>query len=833
MNIDKDFRDYLTLVFFNDDSNMSDKKPTNVDASPSGLAGLSQEERAERIRAHNAQMEEQRRREEEDRQLQEELQRRRQRQQQEAQALAAQRAQADAEVNAAAAATRGAQGGAAGGAGGTTGTEDGAGTTSGGGGGQEPPQQPRYIPATFEEMVAFAAATKIDVSIILQLQHELEDVLSTQVRHQLLDELVAELRDKLGDFPSVNVAHDAMHGLRGHARDIATTSISNLEKILQQSKEKEAYNAYYSKQIKNYATTIPLYFARWNFLAQMEIGIAPRVTTQALQAKSIDAFIKAEINAFAVARSAWGLCRQHVNEWMATYGARLQAEKQLQDAADADLDKTGDWADDDLEPDSVKGRQDEMNLVSEDKQPVGTSTPLNPGTKPKKLSFEEEPLYFPFPPPTTSVPLEVFNMFAQLQKQVADLRQQQQQSFNTSAAPAGQTWIKELVDAVKGEEKSAAKLPFLQLKKFDGKIEDWPDFFDNFYSNVHSKKKMSLHDKWNYLKQQLVKDSDAEKAVAGFSDNSASYIPCLDFLKKRYGSKRLLFSTLLRNLLFKPQVRDMKQARGMLDFLHGSIRQMESHKIVFNDAASNLLLLSALESKIPEKLLQLWNLEVLERENKDPPPVAKDNESSSPLQLKITVQDFLTFCEGRLLVLEQAEVTYRHGQPNQPNKVQGGSNGVQQPQKRKQQQQQRPQQAGPAPQSAHILLASNPPASSNEKKDATGAAGNVAGGGTKKSNGGNRYKKKAPAYDYFPDGTCIWCGNNSPSHDFKKCKAGDAMSLRERWARLRRRQKTEMLCVTCFGRDHLESQCTKTCGVKGCDKRHHPYLHLQPPQMAA
>ena len=51
--------------------------------------------------------------------------------------------------------------------------------------------------------------------------------------------------------------------------------------------------------------------------------------------------------------------------------------------------------------------------------------------------------------------------------------------------------------------KKSVKVPKIQLKKFDGSIFKWNEFWDTFEPTIHSNKQPHNVDKFNYLKAQL------------------------------------------------------------------------------------------------------------------------------------------------------------------------------------------------------------------------------------------------------------------------------------------------------------------------------------------
>lgn len=78
-----------------------------------------------------------------------------------------------------------------------------------------------------------------------------------------------------------------------------------------------------------------------------------------------------------------------------------------------------------------------------------------------------------------------------------------------------------------------AKPPKLEVKKFNGKIEEWQEFWDGFESAIHRNEGLSKVDKFNYLRTLLT--GQAKSAIAGFSFTTANYESAVQLLKKRYG----------------------------------------------------------------------------------------------------------------------------------------------------------------------------------------------------------------------------------------------------------------------------------------------------------
>ena len=96
-----------------------------------------------------------------------------------------------------------------------------------------------------------------------------------------------------------------------------------------------------------------------------------------------------------------------------------------------------------------------------------------------------------------------------------------------------------------------AKLPKLEVKKFNGKLCEWQEFWDSFESAIHMNDGLSNVDKFSYLRSLLL--GSAKSAIGGFALTSANYESAIELLKKRCGKKvaiqRALISELLSELV--------------------------------------------------------------------------------------------------------------------------------------------------------------------------------------------------------------------------------------------------------------------------------------------
>ena len=95
-----------------------------------------------------------------------------------------------------------------------------------------------------------------------------------------------------------------------------------------------------------------------------------------------------------------------------------------------------------------------------------------------------------------------------------------------------------------------AKLPKLELPRFNGEITQWQSFWDQLSSHIDDTDLPSIS-KLTYLLSLL--DGPAKDAVEGVPHTSASYKTVVDLLKERFGKPECIFHSHVQALL-SPQV---------------------------------------------------------------------------------------------------------------------------------------------------------------------------------------------------------------------------------------------------------------------------------------
>lgn len=83
---------------------------------------------------------------------------------------------------------------------------------------------------------------------------------------------------------------------------------------------------------------------------------------------------------------------------------------------------------------------------------------------------------------------------------------------------------------------NAIKIPSIQISPFDGRLETWEAFRDNFDQSIHQRANMPAVQKLQYLKS-LVK-GEAEELVRNFVLNSENYASAWQLLNSRYNNVR-------------------------------------------------------------------------------------------------------------------------------------------------------------------------------------------------------------------------------------------------------------------------------------------------------
>lgn len=164
--------------------------------------------------------------------------------------------------------------------------------------------------------------------------------------------------------------------------------------------------------------------------------------------------------------------------------------------------------------------------------------------------------------------------------------------------------------------KTKVRLPKLEVRKFDGKLHEWQEFWDSFESAIHRNESLEDVDKFSYLRGLLV--GPARSAIAGFALTSANYESAVELLNKRYGKKTAIQRAHVNELLNAQPVfneRDAPRLRSLYDFLETKYRALQALGV--DESTYSAIVVPSILEKLPHSLRltitrgkehQKWNL---------------------------------------------------------------------------------------------------------------------------------------------------------------------------------------------------------------------------------
>ncbi|CAK5098941.1 unnamed protein product [Meloidogyne enterolobii] len=92
--------------------------------------------------------------------------------------------------------------------------------------------------------------------------------------------------------------------------------------------------------------------------------------------------------------------------------------------------------------------------------------------------------------------------------------------------------------------------PQIQLRRFDGSIENWCSFWETFRVLIHDDNALSHVEKFNILESIL--DNEAKDLVGGLQMTNEGYNTAIDLLLSKFGSEKKLIRSLNHELLNLP-----------------------------------------------------------------------------------------------------------------------------------------------------------------------------------------------------------------------------------------------------------------------------------------
>ncbi|UYV79253.1 hypothetical protein LAZ67_17001787 [Cordylochernes scorpioides] len=151
------------------------------------------------------------------------------------------------------------------------------------------------------------------------------------------------------------------------------------------------------------------------------------------------------------------------------------------------------------------------------------------------------------------------------------------------------------------------KLPELALKSYDGSLEGWLPWWAQF-SKIHENKNLSDSDRFLYLRQAIVPNSEAYRVVASYPVTGANYVLAVQALQERFGDPNILTELYVRRLLNSVISNVKKENRNLsslYDELSSHLRSLETLGI--DPQLSGIFLYPLVESSLPSDILKIWH----------------------------------------------------------------------------------------------------------------------------------------------------------------------------------------------------------------------------------
>jgi len=157
---------------------------------------------------------------------------------------------------------------------------------------------------------------------------------------------------------------------------------------------------------------------------------------------------------------------------------------------------------------------------------------------------------------------------------------------------------------------SDAKLPKLELPKYDGDLTQWQSFWDRFTASI-DRTDIPVITKFTYL--QSVLQGKALSAIRGVTLTVLNYKVACDILKNRFGRPQIIINAhihALMNISVAPKIRGANYVESLwnlLDQLHWHVRSLESFGI--NNKQFGVVLTPLVLGRLPQEIRLEWSRE--------------------------------------------------------------------------------------------------------------------------------------------------------------------------------------------------------------------------------
>lgn len=139
----------------------------------------------------------------------------------------------------------------------------------------------------------------------------------------------------------------------------------------------------------------------------------------------------------------------------------------------------------------------------------------------------------------------IINRMEDALKQLSPLPLTQQQIQNE-----GQNVYTRAPSSTQSPPKTTAKLPKLEVKKFNGRLQEWQEFWNSFESAIENNKGLTTVDMFAYLHSLVLEP--ARSTILEFSLTSKNNKAPVEALKKQYGKEMAIKRVYVNDLLNLP-----------------------------------------------------------------------------------------------------------------------------------------------------------------------------------------------------------------------------------------------------------------------------------------
>ena len=151
------------------------------------------------------------------------------------------------------------------------------------------------------------------------------------------------------------------------------------------------------------------------------------------------------------------------------------------------------------------------------------------------------------------------------------------------------------------------KMPPIHLPTFDGKRENWTNFWVLFKDLIHDKGELTYSHKFTYLQQCCV--GDAKELITGFIPDQAGYDNAVKILKEQYDETHLLQHQMQSKLLtIKSPSNNLEELKSFRLAYQKVIRTLDSLSLINSKELIKTILFNKLHIQTTKKMVEVLGI---------------------------------------------------------------------------------------------------------------------------------------------------------------------------------------------------------------------------------